>query len=176
MSLDEEGICETAFEHIFAFDEVISLGHRENVTVAQVKQYCEMESHEEKLFKLVQQSKINETKDLMKRKANEIDKSKVCTKRHKTFYLGLSPQVFSTIFCLWNLLQIEKNRGEKGGYMSLQSMGSGRVENSFSDMSISGGGGGGGFGSGSSFGLSSDTDSFSTKPKGLSMSACSFLC
>jgi len=47
------------------------------VTVAQVKQYCEMESHEEKLYKLVQQSKVNETKDLMKRKASEIDKSKV---------------------------------------------------------------------------------------------------
>jgi coatomer subunit delta len=36
-----------------------------------------MESHEEKLYKLVQQSKVNETKDLMKRKASEIDKSKV---------------------------------------------------------------------------------------------------
>lgn len=36
-----------------------------------------MESHEEKLHKLVMQSKINETKDVMKRKASEIDKSKV---------------------------------------------------------------------------------------------------
>ncbi|KAB1206652.1 Coatomer subunit delta [Morella rubra] len=62
---------------IFAFDEVISLGHKENVTVAQVKQHCEMESHEEKLHKLVLQSKINETKDYMKRKASKIEKSKV---------------------------------------------------------------------------------------------------
>lgn len=76
-SLDEEGICKYAFELIFAFDEAISLGHKENVTVAQVKQYCEMESHEERLHKLVVQNKINETKDVMKRKANEIDKSKV---------------------------------------------------------------------------------------------------
>ncbi|KAF9601647.1 hypothetical protein IFM89_021113 [Coptis chinensis] len=75
--LDEEGTVESAFELIFAADEVISLGHKESVTVAQVKQYCEMESHEEKLHKLVMQSKINETKDVMKRKANEIDKSKV---------------------------------------------------------------------------------------------------
>ncbi|KAJ0016865.1 hypothetical protein Pint_12149 [Pistacia integerrima] len=37
---------------------------------------------------------------------------------------------------------IEKNRGAKGGFMSLQSMGSGRVESSFSDMSISSGGSG----------------------------------
>ena len=77
MSLDEEGICRTVVELIFAFDEVISLGHKENVTVAQVKQYYEMESQEEKLHKLVMQSKINETKDVMKRKASEIDKSKV---------------------------------------------------------------------------------------------------
>ncbi|XP_021901586.1 coatomer subunit delta-like isoform X1 [Carica papaya] len=140
MSLDEEGICKTAFELIFAFDEVISLGHKENVTVSQVKQYCEMESHEEKLHKLVMQSKINETKDVMKRKASEIDKSK-----------------------------IEKNRSDKGGFMSLQSMGSGRIESSFSDMSISSGGGG--FGSGSGIAISNEVDSFSAKSKGRPPSA-----
>jgi len=43
-------------------------------------------------------------------------------------------------------------------------MGSGRIENSFSDLSISSSGTG--FGSGSGFGLASDVDSFSTKPKG----------
>ena len=77
--MGEEYVCKSAFDSqlIFSFDEVISLGHKENVTVAQVKQYCEMESHEEKLHKLVLQSKINETKDVMKRKASEIDKSKV---------------------------------------------------------------------------------------------------
>ncbi|KAK6159659.1 hypothetical protein DH2020_003040 [Rehmannia glutinosa] len=134
-SLDEEGIGKTAFELLFAFDEVISLGHKENVTVAQVKQYCEMESHEEKLHKLVLQSKINETKDVMKRKASEIDKSK-----------------------------IEKNRGEKGGFMSLQSMGSGRIDTGFgSDTSISSSGG---FGSGSGFGLNTEVESFSSKAKG----------
>ncbi|XXG39760.1 hypothetical protein AAC387_Pa01g0636 [Persea americana] len=133
-SLDEEGICKTAFELIFAFDEAISLGHKESVTVAQVKQYCEMESHEEKLHKLVMQSKINETKDVMKRKASEIDKSK-----------------------------IDKSRGEKGGFMALQMTGSGRIDSSFSDMSISGGGGG--FGS-SGHGLGVDVESFSSKPKG----------
>ncbi|XP_010552893.1 PREDICTED: coatomer subunit delta-like [Tarenaya hassleriana] len=135
MSLDEEGIGSAAFELIFAFDEVISLGHREGVTVAQVKQYCEMESHEEKLHKLVMQSKINETRDVMKRKASEIDKSK-----------------------------IEKNKGDKGGFMSLSSMGSGRLESSFSDMSISSGGGGG-FGSGSGFGMIPDVEPTGTKAK-----------
>ena len=36
-----------------------------------------MESHEERLHKMIIQSKINETKDVMKRKAMEIDKSKL---------------------------------------------------------------------------------------------------
>jgi hypothetical protein len=43
----------------------------------QVKQNCEMESHEEKLHKMIIQSKINDTNAVMKRKAQEIDKTKV---------------------------------------------------------------------------------------------------
>ena len=57
--------------------QVISLGHKENVTLPQVRTYTDMESHEEKLHKMIIQSKINDTKDIMKRKAMEIDKSKV---------------------------------------------------------------------------------------------------
>jgi hypothetical protein len=76
-SLDEEGIEQAAFSLLFAFDEVISLGYKENVTVQQVKQNTEMESHEEKLHKMIIQSKINDTKDVMKRKAIEIDKQKL---------------------------------------------------------------------------------------------------
>ncbi|KAI0529192.1 hypothetical protein KFK09_001739 [Dendrobium nobile] len=129
-SLDEDGIVKFAFELIFAFDETISLGHKENVTVAQVKQYCEMESNEEKLHKQVMQSKINETKDVMKRKASEIDKSK-----------------------------LDKNRGDKGGIMSMS------TTRTFSDLNISSSGIG--FGSGSGFGISStEVENFPSKSKG----------
>uniref|UniRef100_A0ACD5VHM5 Uncharacterized protein n=1 Tax=Avena sativa TaxID=4498 RepID=A0ACD5VHM5_AVESA len=89
-SLDEEGVCKAAFELIFAFDEAISLGNKENVTVAQVKQYCEMESHEEKLHKLVKQSKINETNDVMRRKVAEIEKNKI--ERSKTEDVRFGPK------------------------------------------------------------------------------------
>lgn len=74
--LDEESISQSAFELIFAFDECLSFGHKENVTLQQVRTYVEMESHEEKLHKMIIQSKINDTKDVMKRKASEIDKAK----------------------------------------------------------------------------------------------------
>mmetsp|Transcript_14015 Transcript_14015/g.30321 ORF Transcript_14015/g.30321 Transcript_14015/m.30321 type:complete len:516 (+) Transcript_14015:163-1710(+) len=80
-SLDEEAVARQAFDLVFAFDEVISLGHKENITVIQVKQNCEMESHEEKLHKMIIQSKINDTKDLMKKKAMEIEKNKLETKK-----------------------------------------------------------------------------------------------
>mmetsp|Transcript_30628 Transcript_30628/g.66846 ORF Transcript_30628/g.66846 Transcript_30628/m.66846 type:complete len:543 (-) Transcript_30628:189-1817(-) len=75
--LDEETVQRFAFDLLFAFDEVISFGHKDNVTLQQVKTYTEMDSHEEKLHKMIIQSKINDTKDVMKKKASEIDKDKV---------------------------------------------------------------------------------------------------
>ena len=76
-SLDEETIVRHAFDLLLAFDEVISAGMKENITAQQVKQNTDMESHEEKLHKMIIQSKINDTKDVMKRKALEIEKNKV---------------------------------------------------------------------------------------------------
>lgn len=81
VAVDEEAVAQVAFDLIFAFDEVIALGHKENITVQQVKQNCEMESHEEKLHKMIIQSKIQDTKDIMKRKALEIDKHKLLDSR-----------------------------------------------------------------------------------------------
>lgn len=34
--VDDEGVSKCAFELIFAFDEVISMGHKENISFAQV--------------------------------------------------------------------------------------------------------------------------------------------
>ncbi|KAA3466103.1 coatomer subunit delta-like [Gossypium australe] len=65
-----------------------------------------------------------------------------------------------------SILQIDKNKGDKGGFMS---MGSGRIESSFSDISISSSGSG--FGSSSGLGLTTDVDSFSTKSKGRQLSS-----
>ena len=48
--IDENDVQEHAFELIFAFDEVVALGYRESVNLAQIRTFTEMDSHEEKVF------------------------------------------------------------------------------------------------------------------------------
>lgn len=49
-SLDEHDVQEHAFDLIFAFDEIVALGYRENVNLAQIRTFTEMDSHEEKVY------------------------------------------------------------------------------------------------------------------------------
>lgn len=74
--IDEESILKHQFELIFALDEVISLGYKENVNMVHIRAFTDMESHEEKLANMIKASKINEAKEEMKRKVTQIDKQK----------------------------------------------------------------------------------------------------
>lgn len=69
---NEDAVLLNAFDLVFAFDEAISFGYREPVTAAQINQYVEMESHEERLHQMIQQSKENEAKETAKRKQQEL--------------------------------------------------------------------------------------------------------
>jgi len=73
---DEESVSENAFELVFAFDEAISLGYSENVDLSQIRTFTTMDSHEEKLTKIIQDSKISEAKEMAKRRAREIEEAK----------------------------------------------------------------------------------------------------
>ena len=53
--MDETEIIDQAFPLIFAFDEIVALGYRENVNLAQIRTFTEMDSHEEKVFQAVRQ-------------------------------------------------------------------------------------------------------------------------
>lgn len=63
-NLSEDKVIEYAFDLLFAFDEVITTGgHRENVTLQQIRTNMEMESHEEKLHNMIKMSKMESARD-----------------------------------------------------------------------------------------------------------------
>jgi hypothetical protein len=49
--VDEANILKYCFEMVWAFDDIVSLGYRESVTLGQVLTYTAMESAEERLYK-----------------------------------------------------------------------------------------------------------------------------
>eukprot|EP00127_Corallochytrium_limacisporum_P002761 Clim_evm5s139 gene=Clim_evmTU5s139 len=74
--LDEAEVSDNAFELLFAFDEIISLGYRESVNIGQIRQFTEMDSHEEKIFQMVQKNKEREAKEEMKRRMKELEQQR----------------------------------------------------------------------------------------------------
>jgi len=48
-------ILNNAFNLIFAFDEIVALGYRESVNLAQIRTFVEMDSHEERVYQAVRQ-------------------------------------------------------------------------------------------------------------------------
>ncbi|CAE8743665.1 unnamed protein product [Polarella glacialis] len=77
IQVNEENVLKHAFDIVFSFDEVVSFGHRESVTLSQIKSYTEMDSHEEKLHQMIEQSKINEAREMAKKKQLELKKARL---------------------------------------------------------------------------------------------------
>lgn len=73
----EEEVIENAFDLIFAFDEAVSLGVKEEVDTSQIKTFTTMESHEEKLTNIIRDSKIQEAKHLAKQNEERIAKQNI---------------------------------------------------------------------------------------------------
>ncbi|KAF7989517.1 hypothetical protein HCN44_008191 [Aphidius gifuensis] len=76
-SLDENEIAENAFNLIFAFDEIVALGYRENVNLAQVRTFVEMDSHDERVYQAVRNSQEREAKNKMREKAKELQRQRM---------------------------------------------------------------------------------------------------
>ncbi|XP_070548695.1 coatomer subunit delta-like isoform X2 [Ptychodera flava] len=74
--MEESEILDHSFELIFAFDEIVALGYRENVNLAQIRTFTEMDSHEEKVFQAVRLTQEREAKAEMKRKAKELQQQR----------------------------------------------------------------------------------------------------
>jgi hypothetical protein len=76
-STSEAAVCQRVFELTFAVDELVTPGGvREHVTLQQIKTFTEMDSHEEKLQKIITDSKVSQARDEARRKASDIDHQK----------------------------------------------------------------------------------------------------
>lgn len=76
-SVEESDVVSRALQLVLAFDEIAALGNRENVTLAQIRTFVEMDSQEEKLYIAARQSQEREAKLKMKEKAKELQRLKV---------------------------------------------------------------------------------------------------
>ena len=70
----------------FAFDEVLAFGNRENSSLSNIKTALEMDSNEEKVFKMNQLAQEKQAKELASKRAKEIDQERVA--RAKSNLMG----------------------------------------------------------------------------------------
>lgn len=75
--MDEAEIAENAFNLIFAFDEIVALGYRESVNIAQIRTFVEMDSHEERVYQAVRITQEREAKNKMREKAKELQRQRM---------------------------------------------------------------------------------------------------
>jgi coatomer subunit delta len=52
VDIDEKTVLRKAFDLVLSFDDVVTLGYRESVTMGQLDSYLEMDSTDEKIYKL----------------------------------------------------------------------------------------------------------------------------
>ncbi|KAJ7990448.1 hypothetical protein DPEC_G00300420 [Dallia pectoralis] len=93
--LEEAEIADHCFDLIFAFDEIVALGYRENVNLAQIRTFTDMDSHEEKVFRAVRETQEREAKAEMRRKAKELQQIRRATDRPLPTYGNYSDTMSS---------------------------------------------------------------------------------
>lgn len=71
--IDERVIARAAFDLLPAFDEIVTLGYRENLTPAQIKTFLDMDSHEERIQEIIARNKELEASEERKRKAKQLE-------------------------------------------------------------------------------------------------------
>lgn len=67
VGLDDKVVMKKAFDLILAFDDVITHGYRESVTMAQIESYLEMDSTDEKMHKKMQLIREAEAREISKK-------------------------------------------------------------------------------------------------------------
>lgn len=72
--VDDRGVYENAFELLSAFDEIVTMGYKEKLSVLQVQTFLEMDSHEEKIQEIIEKNKEMEAAEERRRRAKEIQR------------------------------------------------------------------------------------------------------
>lgn len=91
--LDEREILRNAFELLSAFDELVTLGYRENLSLSQIKTFLEMESHEERIQEIIARNKELEASEERKRKAKQLEMQRKEAARSAAYGRGITPKV-----------------------------------------------------------------------------------
>jgi len=76
LELKEKTIQNKCFDLLLSFDDVITQGHRESVTMPQLESYLLMESTDEIMHKKMQLAREAEAKDIARKHQREIAKKK----------------------------------------------------------------------------------------------------
>jgi hypothetical protein len=83
-NIDDIEIFDNSFEIISAFDEIINLGYKENLTLSQIETFLQMDSHEEKIQEIIERNKELEATEERKRRAKEIQRKELAKRNLET--------------------------------------------------------------------------------------------
>ncbi|RYP71684.1 hypothetical protein DL771_004635 [Monosporascus sp. 5C6A] len=118
-TLDEREILRNAYELLSAFDELVTLGYRENLTISQIKTFLEMESHEERIQEIIARNKELEATEERKRKAKQLELQRKESARsgrgmpRTPVYPTYTPPTRPTPADTYDSYEAEKNRTTK---------------------------------------------------------------
>lgn len=91
--LDEREILRNAFDLLSAFDELVTMGYRENLSLSQIKTFLEMESHEERIQEIIARNKELEASEERKRKAKQLEMQRKEAARSASYGRGVPPKM-----------------------------------------------------------------------------------
>ncbi|KAH6668010.1 hypothetical protein B0J14DRAFT_519420 [Halenospora varia] len=116
-TLDEREILKNAYELLSAFDELVTLGYRENLTISQIKTFLEMESHEERIQEIISRNKELEATEERKRKAKQLEMQRKEVSRsgrnavpRTPVYPTYTPPARSAVTDTYDSYEAEKNK------------------------------------------------------------------
>ncbi|KAK3357075.1 hypothetical protein B0T25DRAFT_146243 [Lasiosphaeria hispida] len=118
-SLDEREILKHAYDLLSAFDELVTLGYRENLSIGQIKTFLEMESHEERIQEIISRNKELEATEERKRKAKQLEMQRKETGRgaragapRTPVYPTYTPPVRPAVTETYDTYEAEKNKAK----------------------------------------------------------------